>query len=221
MSGPQYPRPPLSGENALGVYKIGISPIGSLSVFDPETVVISQYANSPALDQLCSSWSAAFDFTEEFDQFYDNIWNIQTAEGYGLDCWGRIVGVSRILHIPTGGPFLGFEEANDPTNIQGWDQGIWFSGSNLTENYILSDDVYRLLILAKAALNITDCSIPSINAILLLLFPNRGACYVTDGLNLTMTYTFTFALTPVEQAIVQQSGVLPKPAGVLATVVFP
>jgi hypothetical protein len=34
-----------------------------------------------------------------------------------------------------------------------------------------------------------------------------------------MTYTFGSALDPVQTAIVFQSGVLPKPVGVLATVV--
>jgi Protein of unknown function (DUF2612) len=36
---------------------------------------------------------------------------------------------------------------------------------------------------------------------------------------MTMTYTFAFQLSPVELAIVTQSGVLPKPTGVLASVV--
>ena len=52
------------------------------------------------------------------------------------------------------------------------------------------------------------------------LFPHRGNCYVVDGLNMTMQYFFAFPLSPVELAIVSQSGVLPKPVGVSATVDF-
>jgi hypothetical protein len=37
---------------------------------------------------------------------------------------------------------------------------------------------------------------------------------------MTMAYVFTFGLTPVELAIVQNSGVLPKSTGVAATVVL-
>lgn len=217
--GPAYPAPPLAGANAIGLYEIGVSSIGSLLIFDPEQPIISQYANSNACDSILYSIAAALDQTENFDDFYDHIWNVYTADGYGLDVWGRIVGVVRVLHIPIGGPYLGFAQANDPLHIQGWDQGIWFSGTGLTQNYRLNDDAYRLLVLAKAALNITDCSIPSINNILSILFPGRGDCYVTDGENMTMTYTFNFALSPVETAIVEQSGVLPRPAGVAATVV--
>jgi hypothetical protein len=78
-----------------------------------------------------------------------------------------------------------------------------------------------VLILAKALANISSCSAPAVNKVLQLLFPGRGVCYATDGLDMTMTYTFLFALTPVEAAIVDQSGVLPRPAGVSATVVAP
>lgn len=35
---------------------------------------------------------------------------------------------------------------------------------------------------------------------------------------MTMSYTFDFQPTPVEMAIIQQSGVLPKPTGVSAYV---
>ena len=69
---------------------------------------------------------------------------------------------------------------------------------------------------AKALFNVSDGSIPATNQILLNLF---GQGYVTDGLNLTMTYTFPTALTPVQYAIVLNSGVLPRPPGVSTSVV--
>jgi hypothetical protein len=48
---------------------------------------------------------------------------------------------------------------------------------------VLTDPVYRQLILAKAAFNITDGSTRAINAILMTLFADRGNCWVTDGRN--------------------------------------
>jgi hypothetical protein len=113
--------------------------------------------------------------------------------------------------------YLGFEEAG--ASWVAFNQGVFYSGAAVTTNVNLSDADFRTLILAKAASNICDGSIPAINAILLALFPNRGACYVTDLGNMQMTYTFNFALTPIELAIVETSGVLPTPAGVAATVV--
>lgn len=222
-TGPPYPPGPQAGSNAIGSFQIGISPIGDISPFNPWQTVIRQYSNSPILDGIINAFASAMDPTELFDELFDNMWNVITAQGYGLDCWGRIVGVTRTLQIPASvtNQFFGFQEANDPSHFTGFGQAPFFSGQQLTSSITLSDADFRTLILAKAASNICDGSIPAINAVLLSLFPNRGACYVTDPGGMQMTYTFDFVLTPVELAIVEQSGVLPKPVGVSATVVQP
>lgn len=46
----------------------------------------------------------------------------------------------------------------------------------------------------------------------------RGRCYVNDLGNMQMRYTFEFYLQPWEKAIVTQSGALPRPTGVLASI---
>lgn len=215
MSGPNIHRPQ-PGSNAIGSFIIGVSPIGSIP-FDYWDTIISQYANSPIITQLIGNMNAYLDLSANLDAFYDNIISVATAQGYGLDCWGKIVNVSRTLDVPGDSSYFGFEEAGigaNPFNTQ-----PFFSGADLTNNFILSDTAYRVLIYAKALANICDGSIPAINQILLRLFPNRGNCYVTDGLDMTMTYTFQFLLTPVELAIVGQSGALPKPCGVSVTTV--
>lgn len=220
-TGPPYPRyAPGStpGENSIGSFVIGESPIGTIPAFDFWTTVISQYSNSPILTGILQSFFDAMDQTANIDSYFDMIWNLNTAQGYGLDIWGRIVGVTRIVPIPGTITYLGFEEA---ASLGVFGVGIFFSGDPLTNNFILSDDGFRLLILAKALANISDGSIKSINTMLLTLFPNRGNAYVTDGLNMTMTYTFAFSLSAVELSIVQNSGVLPRPAGVSVTVVVP
>lgn len=219
MSGPPYPHPnPAPGSNAIGSFVIGVSPIGSISSFDVWTTVVSQYANAPILTQLITNFAGYIDATQNFDQFFDFIWNVDTAVGYGLDVWGRIVGVARVLQLPSNTSYLGFEEATD---WQPFGQAPFYSGDPVTNNYSLSDDAYRTLIFAKALANICDGSIPAINQLLLNLFPSLGNCYVTDGLDMTMTYTFGFILSPVQLAIVQNSGVLPKSTGVSVTVVQP
>lgn len=214
MSGPPYPHPnPAPGSNAIGSFIIGVSPIGTITPFDVWTTVLSQYANAPRLTGLIVNMAEYFDPTADFDAFLDMIWNVDTAQGYGLDVWGRIVGISRTLNIPNSDVYLGFEEAGEP-NFQPFDQAPFFSGSPTSTNFDLSDTAYRTLIFAKALTNITDGGIPSINQMLLNLFPGRGNCYVVDNLDMTMTFFFQFVLSPVELAIVQTSGALPKPAGV-------
>lgn len=217
MSGPPYPRPAPGSANGIGQFQIGISPIGVQPAFDAWTTVISQYANSPILTDMIVSFNAAIDPTENIQTLYDMVWNVLTAQGYGLDVWGRIVGLvsGRTLFIPGSADYLGFDEAS---SWSGFNQGGFFSGERTTENYVLADADFRRLILAKAAGNISDGAIPSVNAILMNLFPLRGNAYVVDNQDMSLTYKFEFPLTPVELAIVQQADVLPNPAGVVINI---
>jgi hypothetical protein len=217
LSGPDLSAP-IPGSNAIGVFEIGVSPIGTIPPFDVWDTIISQYADSSAITSLIVNFAGAFDQTANFDAFYDYIWNVATAQGVGLDIWGRIVGVTRILNIVTAGPSFDFEEAGLSGTPFG--ESPFYDGGGLTTNFALSDDSFRVLIYAKALANISDGSIKSINQILRSLFPNRGGnAYVADGLDMTLTYTFGFVLTAVELAIIEQSGVLPKSTGVSSTVV--
>lgn len=244
-TGPAYP--PVPADNGIGQFVIGVSPIGTIPSFDVWKTIISQYANSPILTTLITNIFEYLDQTANFEAFFDLVWNVDTAQGHGLDVWGRIVGVSRVLQIPVVTDWFGFEEAS-PSSMP-FGQASFISGTPITNNYALSDDAFRLLILAKAATNITNGSIPAINQILLSLFPGRGNCYVTEGTistdwfgfqeavntsgfnqqsfysgavlsTMSMQYVFNFALTPVELAIVESSGALPKPTGVSASVVI-
>jgi hypothetical protein len=218
MTGPDiYRQRP--GSNAIGSFIIGISPIGDIEPFDVWSTIISEYANSPIITALIENFSAYLDQTQNIDNFIDFMRDISSAQGIGLDIWGTIVGVTRTLFIPGTQKYFGFDEATT-ISADPFDQSPFYSGVPLSSNFELSDPAFRVLILAKALANISDGSIKSINQILLNLFPNRGGnAFVADGLNMTMTYTFDFILTPVELAILGQSGVLPKPVGVASSVV--
>src|ERR1043166_4995609 len=98
MTGPTYPRPPRFS-SAIGAFDIGFSPIGIRGGFDWWQTVISQYANSPRMMQLLADFYDYIDPVYLDDQFFDLVWNVDTAIGYGLDIWGRIVGVSRVIQV--------------------------------------------------------------------------------------------------------------------------
>lgn len=215
MSGPDIDRPRRGF--TIGVSTIGgLDPIGDVNIFDVWKTIISQYANSSILTQLILNMDAYLDPTDPLDSFFDLTWNVDTAQGWGLDVWGRIVDVSRTLSVPLDSTYFGFEEAGVSANP--FNQAPFFSGQQLNNNFILTDSAYRTLIFAKALANICDGSIPAINQILLNLFPNRGNCFVVDNLDMSMTYQFNFTLSQVELAIVEQSGALPKSTGVSSNV---
>lgn len=185
-----------------------------------DRTILSQYANAATIVQLVHNLNDYIDPSADIDAFYANIWNIDTAVGKGLDIWGKIVGLEngRLLKIPNAEIDLGFREAGNASAAP-FGSGVFFNGAAATQNYYLGDSAFRTLILVKALANITDCSIASYNKLLQLLFAGRGRCYVNDLGFMQMRFTFEFYLEPFEMAIITQSGVLPRPTGVLASVV--
>ena len=152
------------------------------TVFDWRSTVLSQYANSPILMAIVRDIDAWLDQSDNVNAFYNLVWNIDSARGYGLDVWGRIVGVNRVLTLPAAAQF-GFEEAqpgDDTFGYQGLTGSPFSNGVAATSNYALSDEAFRLLIFAKAAANITNGSIKAINAILRLIFVGSGPCFVSE-----------------------------------------
>jgi hypothetical protein len=179
---------------------------------NPLRTVISQYANAPTLLQLIENANSYIDPKANFDAFVGMVWDLRSAEGIGLDIWGRIVGVDRTLKIPGNEPYFGYQTGD--SSWQPFGQAPFVSGTPATQNYVLSDDAFRTLIFVKAAANIAATTSPAINALLRRLFAGRGRVYVNDLGNMQMRYTFEFYLQPYEMALLTQSGALPRPAAV-------
>lgn len=222
-----YPRSPVPGSNAFGQFEFGVSPFGDIPEFNWQDTVTSQYANSNIILTLIENWFLSIDQTADYDSFYDSIWNVLTATGYGLDIWGAIVGVNRNILVSSGADYFGFSQGDAWDNMGPGGASPYYTGEPVTGNYQMTDAAFRQLILAKAQANICDGSIPKLNVILLYLFgPGNpfgpgGQCYVTNGENMTMTFTFEFKLTPLQTAIIEGSGVLPVPAGVAISIITP
>ena len=182
-------------------------------MIDVERTIISQYANSATITQLVRNMNTYLDPRADFDTFFDYVWNVETAQGFGLDIWGRIVGISRELLIPASPDFFGFNEATG--SAHSFNESPFYDGTPAaTQTYFLADDAYRKLILCKALANISATNTPTLNQLLQNLFGDRGRCYVNDMGGMAMRYTFEFDLTNYEFAIITQSGAMPRPAGV-------
>lgn len=187
----------------------------------PEGTILSQYANSPTILQLISNMGIYFNPYAALQSWYDLIWNLNTAVGYGLDVWGRIVGISRVLQVANQTAYVGFT-GTVITSASGFplgdheDQAIFWTGvASGTTSFALTDEAYRTMIRAKALFNISDASASSVNRILNLLFgpegvsPVPGTVWLADGLNMTVRYVFSVAPTLLQLAILN-AGVVPK-----------
>lgn len=189
--------------------------------FDVDATVISQYANSPTLLQLVEDFGQYFDPTENLQSFYLTVWNIDTAVGFGLDIWGIILGVSRVVTIAGVSGRFGFENSDSPPDWENFGNlnesgvgGPFYSGQIVGNSYKLDDGPYRTLLLTKALANICATTPQALNALITNLFPGRGVCYTLDLGGMQMSYVFLFSLSVVEFAILADSGVLAHPAGV-------
>ena len=198
---------------------VGISSIAISPNVDPLTI-ISQYPQSPVLTALIDDFEQYFDQSANWNNFYQYVWNIDTAQGFGLDFWGQVLGVTRYLTIPGAVPYLGLNSAAGASGVP-FGEGVFYDGATSTETYRLTDAQYQQLLFAKAFANICRTCIPVMNQLLGLLFEGLGDAYVLDNGNMQMTYYFGFTLTNVQLAIVEQSGVMPHPTGVSVTITEP
>lgn len=182
-----------------------------------EETIISQYGNSATITQLIRNMNQYIDPRTDFQTFYDYVWNVETAQGFGLDIWGKIVDIDRELLIPPPLDNFGFNEAG--SSAFSFNDAPFYNGvPPVSETYRLADDAYRKLILVKALANISATNAPTLNQLLQNLFSDRGRCYVNDIGGMALRYTFEFDLTNYEFAIITQSGALPRPAGVQSSV---
>lgn len=181
------------------------------------STIESQYANSQTILSLISNFNDCIDPSANIDGFYDVIWNVDTAQGWGLDIWGRIVGVNRNIRVAASDAYFGFQEG---VNYQPFGQAPFNSmaSSGGTSIYALTDDAFRTLILVKALANISNSTSRAYNRLLQNLFAGRGRCFVHDTGGMQMRYVFEFDLLPYEISIMTASGAFPRPAAVDAKV---
>lgn len=172
--------------------------------------VISQYAHSPVMLEIIKSMNESIDPRHNIQAFYDDIWNISTAKGYGLDVWGAIVGIDRRVKVTAQDVNIGFSDGFTPFN-----DGVWSIGANSANIYRLDDEAYRNVIMIKAAGNIIYATAYHINKLLSKLFEKRGRAYFVKNGTMAARYLFEFYLNPVERSMIRQSDILPRPTGVL------
>jgi hypothetical protein len=166
----------------------------------------SQYGASPHIIGIIEAAAKQLDPTGDIKTFYNKVFNPLTAEGVGLNVWGRIVGASRYLPVDNE-DFFGFYGQNlNPMN-----QAPFFNTGD-TDLFRLTDEAYRTLIFLKAAANIGTATLPSIKEILTALFAEP--VLVMNIGNMKVRVVFEFFLTPYQRAIFEIYGLFNLGAGV-------
>lgn len=143
-----------------------------MSNFDINETIQSQYAASPHITNLVNAFWDSLNPEADIELFYNKVFNPDTAEGMGLDVWGRIVAIGReYLTTDTTNPYWGFKlpEVVDE-RVQNFGNAPYYKAINGTVK--LTDTAYRLYIFLKAMINIGDGTLASLNKMIKYLFPH-------------------------------------------------
>lgn len=181
-----------------------------------EDTILTQYSASKKLLSIIDTFNQAVSLDDFTDVFIKKVWDLTTCESFGLDMWGKKVGVDRYITAPIESTSFGFSEADDsdPDYPTPFNDAPFFGGVQETTNVRIGDDAYRTLIFCKAFTNISIATIPDVNKFLKILFYQRGRAYCVNYRDMTMGITFEFELAPYEESILTNYNVTPVPSGV-------
>ena len=173
--------------------------------------ILWQYDNAEALKRIIRGEHEFINRVncQFWNDFYRDVFNLPTANEFGLAIW------SRILDIP-----LQLEVQPQPDKIA-WGFGPFrknFNNGNfaVTQASVIGLTVQqKRTILQMRAFNLMmKPTVPNINLMLSRLFAAEGRAWVIDNHNMTMNYFFEFEIPSWLQIALDSFDVLPSPAGV-------
>ncbi|HEN3627113.1 TPA: DUF2612 domain-containing protein [Yersinia enterocolitica] len=183
-----------------------------------EDTILTQYSASNRILSIIDTFNQAVSLSDFTDEFIEKVWDITTCETFGLDMWGKVVGVSRYIRAEIDNDCFGFSEADDGGGYPSpFGDSPFYAGTQETETVRLSNEAYRTLILCKAFSNISIATIKDTNRFLTMLFLDRGRAYCADYGDMRMGIICEFKLEPFEISILENYEVLPIPSGVLVS----
>ena len=163
---------------------------------------LSQYANSPKFMTIFNGLLDLFNNAKTLEDWFNIVFDIKTAKGFGLDVWGKILNVGRSFTYDNNGVI----------------ESVYLSGAQTIDGISYTDDdieeAYRQVLLLSAMSNITNATIKSLNDLFMFYYQDRGLAYCLEYGTMQMRVVYEFYVNKLEQAIFSSS-IFPKPTGVL------
>ena len=154
----------------------------SFDTWDIAETVQSQYATSKRMRAVIDAFWQAINPKADIDLLYKKLVNPRTAEGYGLDVWGRIVAIGRsYLAVDDGTPYFGFDPPEGVKNERLNSFGNAPFYKQIYGKVRLADPMFRTYVFLKALINIGDSSLASLNQAVKLLFPDADIQILHTG----------------------------------------
>lgn len=154
----------------------------SFDAWDIAETVQSQYATSKRMRAVIDAFWQAINPKSDIDLLYKKLVNPRTAEGYGLDVWGRIVAIGRsYLAVDDGTPYFGFDPPEGVKNERLNTFGNAPFYKQIYGKVRLADPMFRTYVFLKALINISNSSLASLNHMVRLLFPDADIQILHTG----------------------------------------
>ena len=173
-----------------------------------DETILSQYSASPHILQLTHDFALRIDPAPDIDVFFKNVFDIDTAVGWGLDNWGRILALPREV-IVGADEWFGYYGSQ----LQPWNQAPFFNPDQTVDSYKMSDEMYRKALYYKAAANISTSSAYDLNRNLTKIFPDSFH-HVVDNCDMSIRAVFNDFLRATDLAILSTYGQYNRGAGV-------
>lgn len=190
-------------------------------------VYMWQYTNAKRLTKILQNEIDYFganvrDFITDWQK---DVFNLKTANSFGLDLWGRIMSAPR----PTSSPLnyvVGenniFYVRNNTTNK--WNSiyldesvgSLFVSKISEEVSYspvMLSDEYYRRCLLAKIYLLYSNASVVDINKYLSYIYEGKTV-NIIDYYDMNMSVNFGFVPSDIDIIIITSDAFSPRPMGV-------
>ena len=141
--------------------------------FDIGLTIQSQYSASPHIVALVNGFWSCLDPSADIELIFNKMINPITAEGFGLDVWGRIVAIGREYVSKDITPsYWGYKAplGIDNPRMRNFNNAPFYK--EITGKVKLNDQAYRTYIFLKAMINIGNGSLSSLNRMISVLFPS-------------------------------------------------
>lgn len=172
-----------------------------------------QYNDAERLQSLLRQKQVWYDQNQTafWQNWITDVFDLRTANDFGLSVWGKILDESRDSYVPGVGidyPAFGFGRYR-----RNFGRGN-FRRANA--GYIrLGIEQYRLLLQLRYFKLTSRGTVPEINAFMRRLFPEQTNIYVLDPLDMSFAiYVFSTAPATWQRYVLADMDALPRPAGV-------
>ncbi|UNY40191.1 structural protein [Pseudomonas phage vB_PcuM_ KLEP17-4] len=171
-----------------------------------------QHNSATALETLLRRKQEWYDENQRdfWQSWYTNVFNLDTANEFGLSVWSRILGVPLQVRIEGSRDKQAFGFG---VNHKNFNNGNFARGQ--AGEQPLTQEQSRLVLKLRYFQLVSRGSVTEINEWLSSLFGDQGNVFVVDSLDMTfVTYFFSFEPGSQLRFIFEKYDLLPRPAGV-------